>query len=62
MVTVHNYEVWGIIPGDWMRQPHKGTEERIRETKGRIVPATAEEVDSSAIDRYGLYDPKPRQG
>jgi hypothetical protein len=60
MVIVHNYEVWGIIAGDWVRLPHKGTEERIREAKGRIVPGTAEEVNSSAVDRYGL--PKRPQG
>jgi hypothetical protein len=57
MVTVHHYEVWDINRSDWVTQPFKGTAERVREVKGRIIPGTAEEVDVSAVDSYGLYHP-----
>jgi hypothetical protein len=57
MTIVHEFEVWDINDSDWHRQPNKGTEERIREAKGRIIPRTAEEVDSSMVDRFGSYHP-----
>jgi hypothetical protein len=55
MTIVHEFEVWDINVNDWHRQPHKGTEERIREAKGRIIPGTAEEVDPSLVDQFGSY-------
>jgi hypothetical protein len=64
-VTVHHFEVWDISRGDWVRQPLKSTAERIMEVtqgKGRIVPGTAEEVDTFQLDMRGRYDPqKPRR-
>jgi hypothetical protein len=38
--------------------PLKGTDSRIKESKARIVPGTAEEVDPSDVDEYGLYRPR----
>jgi hypothetical protein len=60
-VTVHHFEVWDINRGDWVREPLKSTAERIMEvtqSRGRIVPGTAEEVDSSELDMHGRYNPQ----
>jgi hypothetical protein len=60
MIVVHTYEVWDITRDNWVRMPIKGTEERIKESKGRIVPGSAEEVAPSDVDEYGLYRPTSR--
>ena len=61
MVEVHHFEIWDINRDDWVRQSLKSTAERIAEEtegRGRIVPDTAEMVDSSKLDIHGRYDPQ----
>jgi hypothetical protein len=60
MTIVHDFEVWDINTNEWRR--HTGTEERIREAKGRIIPGTARDVDPSLIDRFGSYRPVSDRG
>ena len=60
MVIVHHFEVWDVTLGDWVRQPLKSTAERIQQVKGRIIPGTEEEVDPSALDAHGRYNPRWR--
>jgi hypothetical protein len=61
MVTVHQFKVWSIGSGDYIVQPRKSTAERIAEAGGEIIPGTAEEVEQSALDPLGRYDPgRPR--
>jgi hypothetical protein len=58
MVTVHHFRVWDIMRGEYLIPSLKSTTQRIQEVKGEIIPETAEEVERSALDKEGRYDPK----
>ena len=58
MVTVHHFKVWDQAAGDHVVPPRKSTAERIKQIGGTIIPGTSEEVDESAIDSEGRFDPR----
>jgi hypothetical protein len=57
MPTVHQFEVWNIVKGDWVSSPTKATEDFIKIAKGRPIPGTAEDVAEKDIDAEGRYHP-----
>ena len=59
MATVHDFQVWSIVHGGYVRSKRKATVETIRETKGQIIPGSAEDVDQTALDEQGFYSPQP---
>jgi hypothetical protein len=58
MVTVYHFEVWNHGRGDNIVLPHKCDANFIEQVGGTILPGTEEEVDISALDAAGRYDPK----
>ncbi len=59
MVRVHYFKVWDQQQGAYIIQPRKSTANRIQEIpSAEIIPGTAEDVDVSALDSRGRYDPK----
>ena len=58
MITVHHFRVWSITHGEYVVPPMKAPAEFIRMARGEIVPETAEDVDPSALDSQGRYDPQ----
>ncbi len=58
MVTVYHFKVWDQQQGEYIIQPLKSPADRIQEIGGKIIPGTAENVDVSALDSEGRYDPK----
>jgi hypothetical protein len=59
MVTVHQFKVWDHTRGGHFIQPLKSPAGRIHEMGGEIIPGTAEEVELTALDAHGRYDPRP---
>jgi hypothetical protein len=57
-VIVHDYEIYDINIDGWRHAQHKGTEERIRRAKGRIIPGTAQDVSAAEIDSEGRHNPR----
>ena len=60
MVTVHYFKKWHQQQGEYIVQPRKSPADRIQEIGGQIIPGTDEEVDESALDSEGRYDPEPQ--
>ncbi len=59
MVTVHHFKVFDIKRGIFVIQPLKSTVERISQIPtAEIIPDTAEEVEPSALDSDGRYNPQ----
>ncbi len=58
MVTVHGFEKWDQQQGENIRSRYKCTADGIQKMHAEIIPWTAEEVDESALDSDGRYDPK----
>ncbi len=58
MVTVYHFKVWDQQQGEHIIQPLKSPADRIQELRGEIILGTAENVDVSALDSEGRYDPK----
>ncbi len=62
MVTVHGFKKWSQKEGENIPSRYKCTADWIQEIGGEIIPWTAEEVDESALDSDGRYDPKAQSG
>ena len=58
MTTVYFFQLWDQFTGDFVIQPRKSPADRIKEYGGTIIPGTAEEVPTSALDAHGRYNPK----
>jgi len=58
MATVHQVRVWDFAEDKYVILPLKCTAERITLIRGEIIPGTAEEVEESALDATGRYDPQ----
>jgi hypothetical protein len=57
-IVVHHFQVWDQMRGEFVVPPLKSPAARIIEqAKGQIIAGTAEEVDASALDQHGRYDP-----
>ncbi len=56
-VTVHHFRVWDHLNGCSVLSRMKRTAFGIAFINGKIVPGTGEEVDLTALDRYGRYVP-----
>ena len=59
-MTVYSFEVWDQQQGAYIAQRLKSPAARIeRIARARIIIGTAEEVDASALDPQGRYNPLP---
>jgi len=58
MVMVYHFEVWDYARGENIVLPLKCDADLIERVGGMILPGTGEEVDVSALDAAGRYDPK----
>ena len=58
MVMVYHFEVWDYARGENIVLPLKCDADLIERVGGTILPGTGEEVDVSALDAAGRYDPK----
>lgn len=59
MVTVHHFKVFDFNRGNFIIQPLKSTVERINQIPtAEIIPDTAEEIQPSALDSEGRYNPQ----
>jgi hypothetical protein len=58
-VTVYQFLTWDHQNGRSVTSRTKSTLERIQLIGGKIVPGTAEDVDTAAIDAAGRYIPEP---
>jgi hypothetical protein len=56
-VTVHHFRVWDHLAGCSVLSRMKRTAYGIRLINGKIIPGTDEEVEVTALDRYGRYAP-----
>lgn len=56
--TVYYFKVWSPGTDDYVIPQRKSTAERIKNVcRGEIIEGTGEEVDVSALDEQGRYDP-----
>ncbi len=58
MVTVYCFKVWDQQQGEYKIQLLKSPADRIQKASGEIILGTAENVDESALDSEGRYDPE----
>ena len=59
-VRVYHFRWWDAS-ADRRRFPHrKSTADRIHECHGEIIDGSEEEVDESALDEHGRYDPRDK--
>ena len=59
-VRVYHFRWWDASADRW-RFPHrKSTADRIHESHGEIIDGSEEEVDESALDEHGRYDPRAK--
>jgi addiction module HigA family antidote len=56
-ITVYNFKVWDQIRGEHVITPMKSPADRIEQIGGEILSETAEDVDPSALDKHGRYNP-----
>jgi len=59
MVMVYHFEVWNHGRGENIVLPLKCGADLIERVGGTILAGTEEEVDVSALDAAGRYDPNP---
>ena len=57
MVTVYKFKVWDPTRNEYVVQPCKSTDKRIRTLDGIMFGHTGEEVDPASLDAEGLYWP-----
>ena len=57
MVTVYQFKVWDPIRNEYVVQPCKSTDTRIRALDGIMFGHTGEQVDPASLDAEGLYWP-----
>ena len=58
MIEVHHFKILDAATGKWIVPPHKCSEKRILELKGKIVDGTMEIVARASLDKDGCYDPE----
>src|SRR5438128_5538943 len=57
MVMIHAGKQWDISRGETVL--HKGTVAYLKAIHAEIMPDTAEEVDETAVNEQGRFDPSP---
>jgi len=62
MVMVYHFEVWDYARGENIVLPLKCDADLIERVGGTILPGTGEDVDASALDAGGRYDPQKTVG
>jgi hypothetical protein len=57
-VTVHSFVTYDGRTDQWIYHETKRTAENIEAIGCKIIPNTAKNVDETALDEYGVYDPR----